>query len=117
MVESVLDVVEDVIPLLLGPLIAWLGWDIWRKPGEAPVMAGGAPVWAARCGATGFVLLGTAMAAIGGFGLAGHEEVRALGLVRMAGGGLVALSVAVAAGFRWRKRRTAPAGGCERSAP
>ncbi|HZF90259.1 hypothetical protein [Streptomyces sp.] len=109
MVESVLDVIEDVVPLLLGSLIAWLGWDVWRRPDEAPaLMAGGVPAWVVRCWAAGFLLLGIAVAGLGGFGLAGHEEFRPLGLARMAGGGLVALSMAVAAGFRWRKRRTVP---------
>jgi hypothetical protein len=42
-VESVVDVVVDVVPLLMGPLIAWAGWDTLRRPDEVPHVASGGP--------------------------------------------------------------------------
>ncbi|MER7493096.1 hypothetical protein ABT033_10815 [Streptomyces pharetrae] len=109
MVESVVDVVVDVVPLLMGPLIAWAGWDTLRRPDEVPHVASGGPPWTRRCWSVGFVLLGGTVTALGGFGLAGREEVWPVGLVRLIAVGLVVLSMVAAAVSRARKRRS-PAG-------
>ncbi|MGW0776909.1 hypothetical protein ACWD01_25375 [Streptomyces sp. NPDC002835] len=105
---SEFDRLIDVVPLLMGPLIAYSGWCVWRKPDEAPHLASGNPRWGLLCWSVGFVLLGVTVTALGGFGLAGQEEPRPLALVRMAAAGLVAVAIVVAAACRTRRRRGRP---------
>jgi hypothetical protein len=92
----------DVVPLLMGPLIAYSGWQAWRKPDEAPYLASGSPRWGLLCWSVGFGLLGVTVTALGGFGLAGQEEPRPLALVRLAAAGLVTVAIVVAAACRVR---------------
>ncbi|MEU0651210.1 hypothetical protein ACWEV9_06210 [Streptomyces albogriseolus] len=110
MVESVVDVAVDVVPLLMGPLIAGAGWSTLRRPEEIPHVASGGPRWTQRCWSVGFLLLGVTVTALGGFGLAGREEVWPVGLVRLIAAGLIVSSMTGAAVSRARKRRR-PAGG------
>ncbi|MEU0088271.1 hypothetical protein [Streptomyces sp. NPDC006274] len=105
---SVFDSLIDVVPLLMGPLIAYSGWQAWRKPDAAPHLASGSPRWGLFCWSVGFVLLGVTVTTLGGFGLAGQEEPRPLVLVRMAAAGLVAVAIVVAAGCRVRRRHGRP---------
>ncbi|MDN3271784.1 hypothetical protein [Streptomyces sp. MA15] len=110
MVESVVDVVGDVVTLLMGPLIAWIGWNTWRRPDEIPYVASGGPRWTQRCWSVGFVLLGGTVTALGWFGLAGREEVWPVGLVRLIAAGLIVPPMMVAAVSRARKRRRSAGG-------
>ncbi|MEU3445642.1 hypothetical protein AB0H29_00135 [Streptomyces thermolilacinus] len=106
--QSVLEVTVDLVPLLTGPLIAEAGRAYWRRPGDAPAVARGGPVWLTRCWAAGFGVLGLTVAALGGYGLLGREEPAAIGLARLSAVAVVLSSMAAAAVFRLRARRTAP---------
>lgn len=75
MAESVLDTLGGVIPLLLGPAIAWTGWDVWRRPDAVPGLLAGGPPWVVRCWSIGFVLLGVTVCALGAFNLADRKSV------------------------------------------
>ncbi|MEU2180732.1 hypothetical protein [Streptomyces thermolilacinus] len=110
MAESVLEVIVDLVPLLLGPLMVEAGRAFWRTPDDAPAVATGGPVWLVRCWAVGFGVLGLTVAALGGYGLLGREEPAAIGLVRLSAVAVVLASMAAAAVYRLRAPYgTAPA--------
>ncbi|OEJ95577.1 hypothetical protein [Streptomyces thermolilacinus] len=108
MAESVGEMITDLVPLLMRPLMALAGRAYWRRPGDAPAVATGGPVWLMRCWAVGFGVLGLTVAALGGYGPLGREEPVAIGLVRLSAVAVVMSSRAAAAVFRLRARRAAP---------
>ncbi|MEU9247535.1 hypothetical protein [Streptomyces sp. NPDC048385] len=100
------ETVGDAVLLVVGAQIAWMGCWSWRRPERVPGLMAGAPAWAVRCGAVGWVLMGMAVCSFSGLGLAGRKEEGLIGLLHTAGVLLVFLSTVVSMGSRWCKRRT-----------
>ncbi|SEQ04759.1 hypothetical protein [Streptomyces radiopugnans] len=94
----------SVFQLLFGLLFLGVGWDGWRRPGEASLPARGRPRWVVRGRAGGFTLMGLGLAADAGLELLGRPEVPAVGAVRTAGAALVVGSLAVSGVLRMRER-------------
>jgi hypothetical protein len=101
-----LKAVGDMALLTVGVMIVWMGIWSWRRPERVPGLMAGAPVWAVRCCAVGWVLIGCAVGAFGGLSLADRESDRLVGPLRLVGVLVVFLSTVVAVAFRRRKRRT-----------
>ncbi|WP_411081726.1 hypothetical protein [Streptomyces sp. cmx-18-6] len=101
---SVLDVVSDVALLAGGLAIAWMGWESWRRPGRVPVLMADGPLWVARGGSFGWMLLGVCVASLGGYALAGREDDWPLSSVRWAALALMVLSPVLGEVLRTRRR-------------
>jgi hypothetical protein len=99
---SAMDMAHGVLLVTGGALVAVIGGQSWRGKSSVPVSAG--PLWVVRCGAIGWVLMGCAVASLGGFSLAGHEEDWPLSPVRAAGLILMLFSMAVGIAVQSRRR-------------
>lgn len=97
-----MDVAHGVALVVGGLLVAVIGGQSWRRKSSAPVSAG--PLWVVRCGSVGWVLMGCAVASLGGFSLAGREEDWPLSPVRAVGLVLMLFSVAVAVAVQFHRR-------------